>query len=375
MDSMQTKRRDKIFIVAGGTGGHIFPAQAVAHQLLELNLQPIFVTDCRGMRLLDSRGGVPCYSVSAAPFPRRNWIKLTIGVAKLIFGLNQARVLIHRLAPAAAIGFGGYASLPTILMAAHMKLPTMIHEANTVIGRANRFLAPRVSAIATSYRDTVGLAPLYHSKVVQTGVPVRGDILKVRRLNGEVLTTESEIRLLVMGGSQGSTTMSEVVPRSLLQLPIEFRSRLSVVQQCRISDQETVKSVFANASIKATVVPFITNLAEVLGDIHLVICRAGASTVAELAVAGRPALLIPYPYATDDHQMANARAFETAGAGWVIAENDFNIKKLTATLCRIFGDLNRLIAAGAKARAVSTPDAARRVAQLATLLASESQSQ
>ena len=117
MDSMQTTRRDKIFIVAGGTGGHIFPAQAVAHQLLELNLQPIFVTDCRGMRLLDSRGGVPCYSVSAAPFPRRNWIKLTIGVAKLIFGLNQARVLIHRLAPAAAIGFGGYASLPTILMA------------------------------------------------------------------------------------------------------------------------------------------------------------------------------------------------------------------------------------------------------------------
>jgi UDP-N-acetylglucosamine--N-acetylmuramyl-(pentapeptide) pyrophosphoryl-undecaprenol N-acetylglucosamine transferase len=197
-------------------------------------------------------------------------------------------------------------------------------------------------------------------------------MLKVRRLDGEGLSAELEIRLLIMGGSQGSTIMSEVVPRALLQLPIEFRSLLSVVQQCRISDQEMVRSVYEAASIKATVVPFITHLAEVLGDIHLVICRAGASTVAELAAAGRPALLVPFPYATDDHQMENARAFESAGGGWVITENDFNIKNLTAALCRIFGDLNQLITAGARARAASTPDAALRVAQLATQLASKS---
>ena len=361
----------KILIAAGGTGGHIFPAQALASRLLGLGFQPALVTDRRGMELGCDQLGVPCHTLYAGPFSRQSWVGLLLAVIKLSIGMVQARVLIHRLAPVAAVGFGGYASLPMMLMAARMKLPTVIHEENAVLGRANRFLAPRVSAIATSFQNTSGVAELYQGKVVETGTPVRADIVALRELVTQPLNSNSKIRLLIVGGSQGSRIMSEVVPAALARLPSWLRDRLVIVHQCRASDQANVEALFAMAGISASVIPFIENMAAALKVAHLVVSRAGASIVAELAVAGRPALLVPFSHATDDHQTANARALVDAGGAWMIDEKEFNVVKLETWLVELFKNPSVLVAASRKARAIGQPDAAHCLADVTSQVISE----
>ena len=371
MCSLRTERLGKILIAAGGTGGHIFPAQALASRLLGIGFQPALVTDRRGMELGCDQLGVPCHTLYAGPFSRQSWVGLLLAVIKLSIGMVQARVLIHRLAPVAAVGFGGYASLPMMLMAARMKLPTVIHEANAVLGRANRFLAPRVSAIATSFQNTSGVAELYQGKVVETGTPVRADIVALRELVTQPLNSNSKIRLLIVGGSQGSRIMSEVVPAALARLPSWLRDRLVIVHQCRASDQANVEALFAMGGISASVIPFIENMAAALKAAHLVVSRAGASIVAELAVAGRPALLVPFSHATDDHQTANARALVDAGGAWMIDEKEFNVVKLETWLVELFKNPSVLVAASRKARAIGQPDAAHCLADVTSQVISE----
>jgi len=283
----------------------------------------------------------------------------------------QAWVLIRQLGPVAAIGFGGYASLPTMLVASHMKLPTVIHESNAVLGQANRLLAPRVSMIATAFQNTSGLAELHKHKVVQTGTPVRANIVAVPKAKAQVRDTASKIHLLVIGGSQGSRIMSEVVPAALGRLPQSLRKRLVVVHQCRLSDKFEVKASFATTGVNASVVPFIDDMPAALKFANLVISRAGASTVAELAAAGRAAVLVPFPHAVDDHQTANARELVGAGGAWIIDEKDFNAEKLGNGLIELLKDPSILIAAGRKASGVGRPDAACHLADIVGQLISE----
>ena len=287
-------------------------------------------------------------------------------------GDGSSAALIRRLGPVAAVGFGGYASLPTMLIASHMKLPTVIHEANAVLGRANRLLAPRVSAIATAFQNTSGLAELYKHKVVQTGTPVRANIVAVRKLGAQVLNTMSKIQLLVIGGSQGSRIMGEVVPAAIGRLPPSLKDRLLVTHQCRPSDKLKVEALFAMGGVSASVIPFIEDMAAALEVANLVISRAGASTVAELSVAGRPALLVPYPHAVDDHQTVNARALGDAGGAWIIEEKEFNVEKLGIWLIELLKDPSVLLAAGHKAGEVGQPYAAHHLADIVSQLISES---
>ena len=372
MRSTKNERLGKILIAAGGTGGHIFPAQALADYLCQLGFQPTLVTDRRGMALSAGKVGIPCHLVYASPFSRRNWFGILLAVIKSVVGMVQAWVLIRQLGPVGAIGFGGYASLPTMLIASCMKLPTVIHESNAVLGRANRLLAPRVSAIATSFHNTAGLADPQKHKVIQTGTPVRANIIAVRNTKAQVRNTFSKIHLLVIGGSQGSQILSEVVPAALARLPSSLKRRLVVVQQCRASDEVKVKALFAMTGVKASVVPFIDDMSAALEFADLVISRAGASTEAELAVAGRAALLVPFPHAVDGHQAANARALRDAGGAWIIDEKEFEPEKLGNWLVELSKDPSRLLTAGRKAGAMGRPDAAHHLAGIVGQLISES---
>ena len=372
MRSVSDERLGKILIAAGGTGGHVFPAQALAHYLYKLGFQPTLVTDRRGMEFGCDQVGIPCHLVYASPFSRRNWFGILLAAIKSGVGMIQARFLIRQLGPVAAVGFGGYASLPTMLIASHMKLPTVIHESNAVLGRANRLLASRVSVIATAFQNTAGLTERHKVKVVQTGTPVRASIVAARKTEAEVQNTSSKIRLLVIGGSQGSRIMSEVVPAALGRLPQSLKNRLVVVHQCRLSDRSRVKASFAMAGVNASVISFINDMGAALECTNLVISRAGASTVAELAVAGRAALLVPFPHAVDDHQAANARELGDVGGAWIIDEKEFNAEKLGNWLVEMLKDPSILLTAGRKAGGVGRPDAAHHLAEIVGQLISES---
>ena len=371
MCCMEAHSAGNVLIAAGGTGGHIFPAQTLAHCLLGKGFQPTLVTDRRGIELGCGRAGLPCYTLYSSPFSNQGLMGVALAGMKLSVGVVQAWFLVRRLEPVAVVGFGGHASLPLMLVAVRMKLPTVIHEANAVLGRANRLLAPRVSAIATSFDNTAGLARVHRGKEVRTGMPVRTDIVSLRGKVTRSLSLDSKIQLLVIGGSQGSRVLSEVVPAALAQMPSYLKTRVVVVHQCRAIDQDKVATAFEIGGINASVSPFIEDMAAALGDAHLVISRSGASTVAELAAAGRPALLVPFPHATDDHQTANARALVDAGGAWMMHENDFKVPKLKTWLVDILRDPRVLAAVGHKARTIGEPDAASNLAEVTSRLISK----
>ena len=371
MCCMEAHSAGNVLIAAGGTGGHIFPAQTLAHCLLGQGFQPTLVTDRRGIELGCGRAGLPCYTLYSASFSNQGLMGVALAGMKLSVGLVQAWFLVRRLGPMAGVGFGGHASLPLMLVAVRMKLPTVIHESNAVLGRANRLLAPKVSAIATSFDNTTGLAGVHRGKEVRTGVPVRTDIISLRGKASRPLSLDSKIQLLVIGGSQGSRVLSEIVPAALAQMPSYLKTRLVVVHQCRAIDQDKVATAFEMGGVNASVSPFIEDMAAALGAAHLVISRAGASTVAELAAAGRPALLVPFPHATDDHQTANARALVDAGGAWMMHEKDFKVPKLKTWLVDILRDPRVLATVGRKARAIGEPDAASNLAEVTSRLVSK----
>ena len=371
MCRMEALSAGSVLIAAGGTGGHIFPAQTLAHCLLGQGFQPTLVTDRRGIELGCGRAGLPCYTLYSASFSNQSLMGVALAGMKLSVGLVQAWFLVRRLGPMAVVGFGGHASLPLMLVAVRMKLPTVIHESNAVLGRANRLLAPKVSAIATSFDNTTGLAGVHRGKEVRTGVPVRTDIVSLRGKVTRPLSLDSKIQLLVIGGSQGSRVLSEVVPAALAQMPSYLKKRLVVVHQCRAIDRDKVATSFEIGGINASVSPFIEDMAAALGAAHLVISRSGASTVAELAAAGRPALLVPFPHATDDHQTANARALVDAGGAWMMHEKDFKVPKLKTWLVDILRDPRVLAVAAHKARATGEPDAASNLAEVTSRLISK----
>ena len=350
-------------LAAGGTGGHLFPAQALAARLLAQGEAVYLTTDVRTEGLADKMPGVAVRQVRAGRFGGGP-LRAACGIADLAVGVVQARRLLRQLRPAAVVGFGGYASVPTMVAAAQLGLPTVIHEQNAVLGRANRMLAPRARRIATGFSETSGLRPQDRGRAVQTGNPVRPAILAVGGRPYAPPEPGGTIELLVFGGSQGARVFAELVPAALALLPAELRARLRLCQQARPEDGAAVAEQLAALGIAAEVESFFTDMPERLARAHLVICRAGASTIAELAAAGRPALLVPYPHAMDDHQSANARAFAAAGGGWAMPQSTLTDAVLAERLAELLEDAAALQLAAAAARRFAGDDAAERLAAL-----------
>jgi UDP-N-acetylglucosamine--N-acetylmuramyl-(pentapeptide) pyrophosphoryl-undecaprenol N-acetylglucosamine transferase len=350
-------------LAAGGTGGHLFPAEAVARILIESGGAVHLLTDHRADAFAAAAPGVTVHRVRVGQLSGGP-LRIAHGLAELALGTFQARRLLRRLAPAAVVGFGGYVSVPTMLAAEQLGLPTLLHEQNAVFGRANRLLAPRARRIATGFAQTTALRPADRARAIHTGNPVRPAIRGLGSAGYTPPAANDPIELLIVGGSQGARFFSEVVPAALGALPAELRARLRVVEQARPEDCAEVTEALRALGIAHEVKPFFDDMPARLKQAHLAICRAGASTVAELAAAGRPAILVPYPFATDDHQTANAAALAGAGAGWAVAQRDLNPGALTARLGELLAEPERLAAAAAAARRFARDDAAEHLAGL-----------
>lgn len=354
-------------LAAGGTGGHLFPAQALAERLVRNGAAVCLATDRRADAFAAPVPGIDIREICAGPLGGGP-LQSARGVAAMAIGLLQARRLLRRLDPAAVVGFGGYPSVPTMLAASQLGFPTVIHEQNAVLGRANRLLAARVGRIATGFPDAAGLRPADRARAAYTGNPVRPAIGAAAPLAYRPPCAGAPFELLILGGSQGARIFAEIVPPAVAALPQALRSALRVSQQARREDCEQVATQLAAAGIAAEVRSFFTDVPERLARAQLVICRAGASTVAELAAIGRPALLVPYPHATDDHQTANARAFADAGAGWLLPQSQLTAPMLTKILSERIADAAGLAAAAAQARSFACDDAAERLAAIVVAL-------
>jgi UDP-N-acetylglucosamine--N-acetylmuramyl-(pentapeptide) pyrophosphoryl-undecaprenol N-acetylglucosamine transferase len=308
-------------LAAGGTGGHLIPAFALAIELERRGHHVALITDERGAAIPGKPESLPAHILPPGRIAGKNplgWLKGAKGVLE---GRRMALRLFESFQPTAVVGFGGYPALPTMLAARSAGIPTILHEQNAVLGRVNRFFAARVDAIATSFEQVDRLDAKLDGKVTLVGNPVRDAPFPP-------FTDESLLRILVTGGSQGARVLSEVVPDGLAMLPVALRSRLQVIQQCRAEDIEAVRARYAGHGIPAELATYFENMAERLAGAHLFIGRAGASTIAELSAVGRPAILIPLPIATDDHQAANTREIVAAGGARSIRQEKFTATEL-----------------------------------------------
>lgn len=349
-------------LAAGGTGGHMVPAHVLALELKARGHAVHLVTDARGLRFPGLFEGVPRTVVESGSVARSGLMALPRVVISVLRGLSAARALFRDIRPRAVIGFGGYPALPGLLAAVSMRLPSLIHEQNAVLGRVNRLLAPRVAAIATSYPAVRGLDARWAARATLTGNPVRADVVAARATLFDADATR--LRLLVTGGSQGAAILNSVVPTAVALLPLRIRQRLDVVHQGRDEDAAAMRAAYAAAGVEAIIRAYFEDLPAEIAQSHIVVARAGASTVAELTVAGRPAVLVPLPIAADDHQADNARAMAGAGGAVMVRQADFTPQRLADILTAWLGDPAALAAAAHAARGLGRPDAAAALADL-----------
>ena len=350
-------------LAAGGTGGHMIPAHALAAELKSRGHGVLLITDERGARFPALFENVavhilPAGRLSGGP---AGWLKAASSVLK---GRAEAKRLYRDHRPDAVIGFGGYPAFPSLLAASAMRIPTIIHEQNAVMGRVNRLLAGDAEAIGIAYDEVDRLKSRYRAKTVLVGNPVREEIARLGEIPFPPFDEIAPLKILVTGGSQGATILSQVVPAGLGMLEPSLRRRLQVVQQCRPDDIERVRNQYAELGIPAELMTYIEDMAAKLGDCHLMIGRAGASTIAELTAAGRPAILVPFAAATDDHQTANAREMVKAGGARSIKQENFAPDLLARQIEALAMDPVALNNAAARALSVGRPHASRDLADL-----------
>ncbi|WP_374528101.1 undecaprenyldiphospho-muramoylpentapeptide beta-N-acetylglucosaminyltransferase [Novosphingobium sp.] len=350
-------------LAAGGTGGHLIPAFALAAELERRGHHVALITDERGAKL----PGKPSFLVShVLPAGRigKNPLHWPRGIGAILEGKRMALRLFESFQPSAVIGFGGYPAFPALWAATSAKIPSVIHEQNAVLGRVNRFLAGRVDAIATSYREVERLKPRHLAKTHLVGNPVRAEVLALREQPFPAFSADGLLRVLVTGGSQGASVLSDVVPDGLAMLPPALRSRLQVTQQCRPEDIEAVRARYAAHDIPAELGTYFEDMATRLADAHLFIGRAGASTVAELTAVGRPAILVPLPIATDDHQAFNTGEIAAAGGARMIRQDRFTPSELAKQIQAIAMNPETLATAAHAAWNCGYPNAASDLADL-----------
>ncbi|WJH40298.1 undecaprenyldiphospho-muramoylpentapeptide beta-N-acetylglucosaminyltransferase [Aliirhizobium terrae] len=356
-----------IVLAAGGTGGHLFPAEALGHELRRRGFSVHLVTDSRAERFAGKFPADEIHVVPSATFASKNPIAMAKTAWKLWVGLRSARRLLTRLRPLAVVGFGGYPTVPPLMASTGLGIPTLIHEQNAVMGRANKALARRVQAIAGGFLPE-GRGE-YAGKTVVTGNPVRPPVLDAAKIAYVASRGQEPFKLVVFGGSQGAQFFSSAVPTALSLLEPGQRERLVVTQQARPEDRDRVTSCFAKLKSPADIAPFFTNMADRLAEAHLVICRSGASTVSELAVIGRPSILVPYPYALDHDQAANAAALVAEGGAQVVPQSELSPEKLSGMIAAAMNEPDRLEAMAAAAKKAGKPDATERLADLVTAVA------
>lgn len=359
----QTGASRHFVLAAGGTGGHLIPAFALAHELHARGHHVALITDERGANIPGKPDFLTAHVLPAGRFGK-NPLKWIGGVRAVLEGRNMALRLFESFEPSAVVGFGGYPALPALLAATSAKVPSVVHEQNAVLGRVNRLLAGRVEAIATSYPDVARLKPKHADKVHLVGNPVREEVLALRDEDFPALTEEGLLRVLITGGSQGASVLSQVVPDGLAMLPPALRNRLQVTQQCRPEDVDAVRERYTNHDIPAELGTYFEDMHERLAGTHLFIGRAGASTIAELTAVGRPAILIPLPIATDDHQAANTREVTKAGGARMIRQDNFTPKELAKQIQALAQNPASLANAAHGAWNCGRPKAARDLADL-----------
>ncbi|MBN9221224.1 MAG: undecaprenyldiphospho-muramoylpentapeptide beta-N-acetylglucosaminyltransferase [Mesorhizobium sp.] len=360
--------RGVILLCAGGTGGHLFPAEALAHELIERGWAVHLATDDRAERFAGNFPAAAIHPIQSATMGSKNPIAVLGAFWKIWRGVRQASAIIARIKPEAVVGFGGYPTLPPLYAATRRKVPTLIHEQNAVMGRANRALSGPVDAIAGGFLPQDSSAA--GAKTVTTGNPVRPAVLEAAGTPYAPSVADQPFRLLVFGGSQGAQFFSDAMPAAIALLSDVQRGRLSITQQARADDVGRVKEAYAALGVSVEVSPFFNDMAARMAAAHLVISRSGASTVSEIAVIGRPALLVPYPYALDHDQAANAAALAAAGGGEVHPQSTLSPERIAALIGALMDQPERLAAMAAAAKSVGRPDAARLLADLTEAIAS-----
>jgi UDP-N-acetylglucosamine--N-acetylmuramyl-(pentapeptide) pyrophosphoryl-undecaprenol N-acetylglucosamine transferase len=365
---LSTARPPLVIVAAGGTGGHLFPAEALSAALAQRGVIVDLATDERATRYGASFPARETHLIPSATLRKSDPITYVTAPLAILGGVLQSWRLLRGLRPAAVIGFGGYPTVPPLLAACALHIPTLIHEQNGVLGRANRMLANYVRAIATSFPGVLDSRPALAAKATRTGNPVRPAVVAAARTPYAAPDTGT-FRLLVFGGSQGARVMSDVVPAAIGSLPDSVRARLAITQQARDEDAVRVREAYAALAVKAEVAPFFADLPARIAATHLVVGRAGASTVAELAAIGRPGILVPLPHALDQDQAANAAVLERAGAAIRIDQPAFTPKRLASELAILVSEPKRLAAMAEAARLTGMLDAAERLADLVLRIA------
>jgi len=357
-----------ITLAAGGTGGHMVPAHALAAEMKARGHGVMLITDDRGAKIPGLFKDVPTHILPAGRLGGGP-IGMLKAVRSVLAGRRQAKALYREFTPDAVVGFGGYPAFPALLAASSLKIPTILHEQNAVLGRVNRWVAGDAAAIATAYPEVERLKRAYRNKVELVGNPVRESVARLGTMPFPEFDDTAPLKILVTGGSQGATILGQVVPDALGQLPPKLRHRLQVVQQCRADDIEDVRLRYAALNIPAELLTYIEDMPDRLTEAHLVIARAGASTIAELTAAGRPAILVPLPIATDDHQTVNAREMAKAGGARMIPQDEFTSEALSAQIAAIAGDAQALANAAERALSVGRPHATKDLADLVERIA------
>ena len=358
---MAEKQQRTIVLAAGGTGGHLFPAEALAQELLARGHKVVIITDKRGNAFKSVGDRVDIHTVRAATL-RAGIISKIKAVTDMGIGILQARKLLKKIKPDVIVGFGGYPSFPGVFAGQHLGIPTILHEQNAVLGKANVWLADKAEQIAVSLPGTSGIKPANQNKVVTTGNPVRADIVAVR--NNLYQPPGNDMRIFITGGSQAAKVFSDVVPEAVGRLPDDLKKKLSIVHQCREDDVAPTEAKYKIAGVKVEIKSFFNDMADRLKTCHLFIGRSGASTVAEIAAVGRPAIFVPYPGHKDMQQKFNAEVLSTKGGGWMMMQDSFSPDAVAAKLTELMRDPKQLEQAAAAAKSCGQPDAARNLADV-----------
>jgi UDP-N-acetylglucosamine--N-acetylmuramyl-(pentapeptide) pyrophosphoryl-undecaprenol N-acetylglucosamine transferase len=354
----------RILLAAGGTGGHMFPAEALARALLARGLQVDLATDERGGGFGDRLPQVTVHRIASGGVAGKGPAARLRNFARLGLGFMQSRSLLRRLKPAVVVGFGGYPSIPPLTAAQRSNVPTLLHEQNAVMGRANRFLAKRAARLALSFDQVQFADAVPADRRTVTGNPVRPEISAIGDAAYAAPAQGGKVRLFVMGGSLGARVFGKAVPEAIALLNHGLRHRLAIAQQARAEDLPRALDDYRALGLAVELKPFFEDVPDRLRHAHLLITRAGASTLAELTAAGRPAVLVPLPNSIDDHQMANARSLVAAGGGWLLPESALTPAALAKILEEALADPARLEKAAAAAKSLGKRDAAGRLADL-----------
>ncbi|AUG53793.1 undecaprenyldiphospho-muramoylpentapeptide beta-N-acetylglucosaminyltransferase [Thalassospira marina] len=353
-----------IALTSGGTGGHMFPAVSLARALVRRGAKVVFFTDARAARYTENLEGVTTILLPAGGIAGKGLRGRISGMIRLALGTWQARRHLKKIRPAAVIGFGGYASIPATVAAKGIGIPLAIHEQNAVLGRANRVVAGAAARIATSFAEVRLISDSDKARVVWTGNPVRHEIAALASAPYQAPEGNDPVNLLITGGSQGARILSEILPEAIIRLPADLKARLHVTQQARAEDLDQVAKTYEGSGIDVTLKPFFDDIPQRLRDAHLVIARSGASTVAELTVAGRPSLLVPLPHAIDDHQRYNAEQVEQAGGAWMLSQERFTVEIVSERLAKLLTGSSALARAAEGARKAARSNAAERLADM-----------